>query len=248
MSGKAPPEPHPWCLELTESQSARLASVAASLGISVNEYIKWIVQDHAQELIDEDASIRRMDFRTVSSDHPLNCVTDIQSGGPLPSELLQDFRSACTQGRDDSCFAITPKLISGELLTDTQQRMVGQLDEAIAAAAPINSKLTLYRGCAPGEILAGCPYPGFISASTDLFEALRFSRGCLVRFCVPPNAQILAVSPSDGSAATLENKEYLMPRNLTFAEDHWDVDLEEDLKIQVRGDNSARIAFRVPAS
>lgn len=248
MSGKAPPEPHPWCLELTESQSARLTSVAASLGISVNEYIKWIVQDHAQELIDEDASIRRMDFRTVSSDHPLNCVTDIQSGGPLPSELLQDFRSACTRGRDDSCFAITPKLISGELLTDTQQRMVGQLDSAIAAAPPINSKLTLYRGCAPGEILAGRPYPGFVSASADLFEALRFSRGCLVRFCVPPTARILAVAPLGGLTATLESEEYLLPRNLIFVEDQWVVDLEEDLKIQVLSDNSARIAFRMPAS
>ena len=125
------PDPHPWNLELTESQFARIESVAESLGISVDEYIKWIVQDHAQELIDEEASIRRLDLRAISGGLGPGCVTDIQSyrmmGGPSPDQLLQDYRSAATQGRDDSCFAITPKLISGELLTIAQQRMVGQL-------------------------------------------------------------------------------------------------------------------------
>lgn len=54
--------------ELTDEQFATLESVAASHGIDVGAYIKWTIQDHAQELIDTQASQRRMGLSVVNAD------------------------------------------------------------------------------------------------------------------------------------------------------------------------------------
>ena len=55
----------PWKLELTEAQYERLEAVAHDQGICVNDYIRFTMQDHAQELIEEDARQRRLGLRIV---------------------------------------------------------------------------------------------------------------------------------------------------------------------------------------
>lgn len=155
----------------------------------------------------------------------------------LPSEniaqLLHDYRSADTNGRDDNCFAITPRLIGGASLSSLQEKMVDDLDQAIANAPPIESDMVLYRGCAPGEVMDKKPYPSFLSTSSDLQEALRFQRGCLIRFEIPATTKILRISPSVGSVATLEQNEYLLPRNMTFYLEQWQPDEDEALKLML---------------
>ena len=58
----------PWKLELTEAQYERLEAMADDQGISVNDYIRFTMQDHAQELIEEHARQLRLGLRIV--DHP----------------------------------------------------------------------------------------------------------------------------------------------------------------------------------
>ncbi|MES2437503.1 MAG: hypothetical protein V4584_00460 [Verrucomicrobiota bacterium] len=58
-------ERDPWKLELTEAQYERLEAVADDQGISVNDYIRFTMQDHAQELIEQDARLRRLGLRIV---------------------------------------------------------------------------------------------------------------------------------------------------------------------------------------
>jgi len=99
--------------------------------------------------------------------------------------------------------------------------MVAELDEAFSSAIPLNVDMILYRGCAPNEISDGIPYPSYLSTSSDLLEALRFSRGCLIRFEIPASTRILRISPLDLAVATLEQNEYLLSRGMTFNLDQW---------------------------
>lgn len=147
------------------------------------------------------------------------------------AQLLHDYLSADTNDRDDHCFAITPMLIAGGLLSPTQEQMVDELDQAFGIAAPIGREMVLYRGCAPAEIQDSIPYSSFLSTSSDLLEALRFSRGCLIRFEIPAETRILRVSPQDGSVATLEQNEYLLGRNMTFNLGQWVPDEDESSKL-----------------
>lgn len=158
------------------------------------------------------------------------------SNRPL-SETLHIYRSAEIQERDDSCFAITPKLVSGERLSATQQKMVNNLDGAIASTSPTDAPMVLYRGCAPTELVSEQPYLSFLSVSSDALEALRFHRGCLVRIDLPVASRILQVSPGDRTVATLESNEYLLPRGMAFLFEEWIPEEEEQMRIRFAAPN-----------
>jgi len=59
----------PWYLELTDDQYRRLETMANTQGLSVNFYVRFLVQDHAQSLLEEDADNRRLGLRVVDEDY-----------------------------------------------------------------------------------------------------------------------------------------------------------------------------------
>lgn len=141
-------------------------------------------------------------------------------------QLLTKYRSA---DGEISCYNITPKLNSGQNLSDSQAAFVDKLDELLGSSPPLEQDVVVYRGCALEELDSARIYPSFISTSADLKEAMRFCRGCIAKIIVPSGMRILKVSPDVANVSTLEQQEYLVPRNLILHLEEWIMTEEESL-------------------
>ena len=81
----------PWNLELTEAQYERLPVVAECHGISGNDYIRFTIQGHAQELIENDAR-----QRAGTQDREASRILDFHEKGFEPGRCIT-VRNAANQ-------------------------------------------------------------------------------------------------------------------------------------------------------